>query len=42
LVLEEVIPTMIHGQGIALDPLDASLVYGIDRPKREIVVGRLQ
>jgi hypothetical protein len=42
LVLEDVIPTMIHGQGIALDPTDRTLLYGIDRPKREIIVARLQ
>jgi hypothetical protein len=41
LVLEEIIPTTIHGQGIAVDPMDATIVYGIDRPKKEIVVGRL-
>ena len=41
LVLDEVIPTMIHGQGIAFDPVDASILYGIDRPKREIIVARL-
>ena len=42
LVLEHIIPTMIDGQGIALDPVDPALLYGIDRPKREIIVARLQ
>lgn len=41
LVLDEIIPTMIHGQGIALDPLDPTALYGIDRPKKEIIVARL-
>ncbi|MES1262509.1 MAG: hypothetical protein ABUS49_12310, partial [Acidobacteriota bacterium] len=41
LVLEETISTMIHGQGIALDPSDPALLYGIDRPQRQIVVARL-
>ena len=41
LVLDEIVPTMIHGQGIALDPNDAGLLYGIDRPKKEIIVARL-
>ncbi len=41
MVLEEIVPTMIHGQGIALDPLDAGVLYGIDRPKKEIIVARL-
>jgi hypothetical protein len=31
----------MHGQGIAFDPVDATLLYGIDRPKKEIVVTRL-
>ena len=42
LLLEDVIPTMIHGQGIALDPKDPTLLYGIDRPKKEIIVARLR
>jgi hypothetical protein len=41
LVLDEIVPTMIHGQGIALDQMDAGLLYGIDRPKRELVIARL-
>jgi hypothetical protein len=41
LVLEDVIPIPIQGQGIALDPSDAAVVYGIDRAKREIVVARI-
>lgn len=42
LVLEEIIPMPMHGQGIALDPDDPTLVYGIDRPRREIVVTRFR
>ena len=42
LVLEDVVPTMIHGQGIALDPIDPTLLYGIDRPSKEIIVARLR
>jgi len=42
LVLRDIIPTTIHGQGIALDPGDPNLLYGIDRPKREIIVARLR
>lgn len=42
LILEDIIPTMIHGQGIAFDPSDPSLVYGIDRPRREIIAARLR
>ncbi len=41
LVLEETIPMPMHGQGIALDPADPALLYGIDRPRREIVVTRV-
>jgi hypothetical protein len=41
LVLDEVIPTTIHGQGIARDPVEAGIVYGIDRPRREMIVGRV-
>ena len=41
LVLEETIPMPMHGQGIALDPVDPTLLYGIDRPKKEIVVTRI-
>lgn len=41
LVLEETIPMPMHGQGIALDPGDSALLYGIDRPRREIVVTRV-
>jgi hypothetical protein len=32
----------MHGQGIALDPDDPTLLYGIDRPRREIVVTRVR
>lgn len=41
LELEETIAMPMKGQGIALDPSDPSVVYGIDRPKREIVVTRV-
>ena len=41
LVLEETIPMPMHGQGIGLDPTDPTLLYGIDRRRREIVVTRL-
>ncbi len=41
LVLEETIPMPMHGQGIAFDPVDPTLLYGIDRPKKEIVVARI-
>jgi hypothetical protein len=41
LVLEETIPMPMHGQGIAFDPIDPTLLYGIDRPKKEIVVARI-
>jgi outer membrane protein assembly factor BamB len=38
LVLEETIPMPMHGQGIALDPSNPTLLYGIDRRKKEIIV----
>jgi hypothetical protein len=41
LVLDRIIPTTIKGQGIALDPADTAVVYGIDRAKREIIVARI-
>lgn len=41
LVLEEIVPIPMKGQGIALDPSDPALLYGIDRAKREIVVARI-
>jgi hypothetical protein len=41
LALEETFAMPMKGQGIALDPVDASLLYGIDRAKREIVVTRV-
>lgn len=41
LVLEETIAMPMKGQGIALDPADAAILYGIDRARREIVVTRL-
>jgi len=42
LVLEETFAIPVKGQGIALDPSDAGLLYGIDRAKREIVVVRVR
>jgi hypothetical protein len=42
LIVDEIVPTMIHGQGIALDPLDPTALYGIDRPGKQIIVARLQ
>jgi hypothetical protein len=42
LELEAIVPSTIPGQGIAIDPGDRSILYGIDRRKREIVVGRLR
>jgi hypothetical protein len=41
LVLEESIPMPMNGQGIAIDPSDPAILYGIDRRRREIVVTRL-
>ena len=41
LVLEDTFPIPMKGQGIALDPSDPALLYGIDRPKREIVAVRV-
>lgn len=38
LILEETFAVPMKGQGIALDPSDPSILYGIDRPRREIVV----
>lgn len=42
LVLDEILPIPMKGQGIALDPSDPTLLYGIDRAKREIVVARIR
>jgi hypothetical protein len=42
LVLEEIFPIPMKGQGIALDPVDRELLYGIDRMKREMVVTRVR
>lgn len=42
LALEDIIATSIHGQGIALDPVERGILYGIDRAKREIVVTRIR
>ncbi len=41
LVLEETIPMPMKGQGIALDPADPAILYGIDRARREIVIARI-
>jgi hypothetical protein len=41
LELEEIFAMPMKGQGIALDPVDVSALYGIDRGKREIVVTRV-
>jgi hypothetical protein len=41
LVLEETFAIPMKGQGIALDPTDPTLLYGIDRARREIVVTRV-
>ncbi len=40
LVLEETFAIPMKGQGIALDPADPAILYGIDRGRREIVVTR--
>lgn len=42
LVLEEIFPIPMKGQGIALDPSAPELLYGIDRGKREVVVSRIR
>jgi hypothetical protein len=41
LALEEIFPTTIPGQGIARDPSQPGILYGIDRAKREVVVVRV-
>lgn len=41
LVLHDTIPAPINGQGIALDPLDPTLLYAIGRATREIILLRL-
>jgi hypothetical protein len=41
LVLEEIFAIPMKGQGIALDPTSPDTLYGIDRPKKEIVVCRV-
>jgi hypothetical protein len=41
LVLEETIAMPMKGQGIALDPTDSTILYGIDRARREIVAARI-
>ncbi len=42
LVLEDRFAIPMKGQGIALDPSDPTLLYGIDRAKREIVEVRVR
>ncbi|MEO8598080.1 MAG: hypothetical protein ABI759_32470 [Candidatus Solibacter sp.] len=42
LLLVDTFPVPMKGQGIALDPADPGLLYGIDRAKREIVVVRIR
>jgi hypothetical protein len=42
LVLEDNFAVPMPGQGIALDPSDPALLYGIDRAKREIVAVRVR
>jgi hypothetical protein len=39
---EAMFPVTFNGQGIALDPTDSQLLYGIDRAKREVVVTRIR
>jgi hypothetical protein len=41
LVLEDSFAIPMKGQGIALDPADPAILYGIDRGKREIVITRV-
>ena len=36
------IPCPITGQGVAFDPSEQGVLYGIDRPKRQVVVARLR
>ena len=40
-MLEDSFAIPMKGQGIALDPADLVILYGIDRGKREIVVTRV-
>jgi hypothetical protein len=42
LVLEDSFAIPMNGQGIALDPSDPALLYGIDRAKREMVAVRIR
>lgn len=42
LVLRDIVGMPTQGQGIALDPDDRELLYGIDRKSREIVMSRLR
>lgn len=41
MVLDEIVATTIHGQGIALDPVEKGVLYGIDRPKKELIAGKI-
>ncbi len=42
LVLVAIVAVTFHGQGMALDPSDPEMLYGIDRAKREVVVTRIR
>ena len=42
MALEDTFAIPMKGQGIALDPVDASILYGIDRGQKEIVVTRVR
>jgi len=41
LVHEDTFAIPMKGQGIALDPGDAGILYGIDRPAKEVIVTRV-
>lgn len=40
LVLDEIIPLQIKGQGIAWDRTSPGMIYGINRPTKEVIVSR--
>ncbi len=42
LVLREIVPAAVAGQGIAFDPSQPGTLYGIDRAARQVVVMRLR
>ena len=42
LILEDSFAIPMKGQGIALDPSDPAILYGIDRSKKEMVVTRVR